>query len=472
MFDGYIRDHARWTPRATAIVTPGRVQTYADFDADIDRVGAALRDYGVVAGCGVVALAIDLPYLHYVATCALARLGVPAAPGHDLGADIRVTDNAPGPEGPRIVRVDRDWTRAVLQSPHRPLPALDLDPDATGRVLLSSGTTAVPRRVAMTWRRIEACNHQTLRTYGAGKLGVWIPVVGIDALLGFSLCMAAWSVGAAATNALSCQELPAWLETLEPGLLGATPIQLRDILAALPDGFTPRPAWRIITGGSVLPPAIAREARLRITPDMRIIYGSTEASVNALGFASGLDDAPGLVGITPSGATVELLGPDGVPVPDGEIGEVRIRSNRMSHGYLGDPEGTAERFKDGWFHIGDLARRLPDGRLVIEGRADDRMNFGGIKFLPQTIELPALECPGVLDCAAFAAPGEDGIDHCWLAVATAPGFDRDSLARHLAGYDGLPENRFAWIDEIPRNAMGKVERARLRDALIAATRPG
>ena len=107
------------------------------------------------------------------------------------------------------------------------------------------------------------------------------------------------------------------------------------------------------------------------------------------------------------------------------------------------------------------------GRLVLEGRVDDRMNLGGFKFMPAALETPALECPGVIDCAAFAAPGARGIDHCWLAVVATPGFDRESLAAHLAGYRGLPSNRFAWIDEIPRNAMGKVERAKLRDALMA-----
>ena len=144
----------------------------------------------------------------------------------------------------------------------------------------------------------------------------------------------------------------------------------------------------------------------------------------------------------------------------------------MTYGYLDDPEETATRFRDGWFHPGDVGRRLPDGRLVLEGRIDDRMNLGGFKFMPAALETPALECPGVLDCAAFAAPDAQGLDRCWLAVVAVPGFDRDSLAIHLSGFEGLPENRFAWIDAIPRNAMGKVERGKLREALIAALGQG
>ena len=82
--------------------------------------------------------------------------------------------------------------------------------------------------------------------------------------------------------------------------------------------------------------------------------------------------------------------------------------------------------------------------------------------------MAALACAGVRDVAAFAVPNAAGLEDCWLAVVADPGFDRDDLAPHLSGYKGLPPNRFAWVDEIPRNAMGKVERTKLRDALLAA----
>src|SRR5690349_5905395 len=134
MFDGWIRDHASWTPRAPAVVTPGRVQTYAGFDADIDRIGAALIEAGIHRNCGVVAVAIDLPYLNYLATCALARLGVPSSAAGDAAADICIADHPPGYEHPRIIRAGREWMNDALARPHHRLAAVDLDPDALGRV--------------------------------------------------------------------------------------------------------------------------------------------------------------------------------------------------------------------------------------------------------------------------------------------------------------------------------------------------
>jgi acyl-CoA synthetase (AMP-forming)/AMP-acid ligase II len=179
------------------------------------------------------------------------------------------------------------------------------------------------------------------------------------------------------------------------------------------------------------------------------------------------------VGITPSGAVVAIVGEDGRPLPDGQSGEIRIRGERVIPGYLGDPGATAERFQDGWFLTRDVGRRLPDGRLVLEGRLDERMILDGAKFMPGVLEAAALACPGVVDCAAFAVPDADadGLDRCWLAVAAQAGFDRDRLANHLAACPDLPPRRFAWIEAIPRDAMGRVERTVLRDAVLAATRP-
>ena len=210
----------------------------------------------------------------------------------------------------------------------------------------------------------------------------------------------------------------------------------------------------------------------RITPDIRIIYGSTECSLLAYGHAADLEAEPGVVGSTPAGAILDVVDDAGRPLPDGQSGEFRITSERMTQGYIGDPEASADRFRDGWFYTRDVGRRLPDGRLVLEGRAADRLNLaGGRKFMPQVLETAAFACPGVIDCAAFAAPEAgrpDGLDQCWLAVTAAPDFDREALARHLGQYGDLPPPRFAWIDEIPRNAMGKVERGKLRELLVSA----
>ena len=476
MFDGYIRDFAIWTPGATAVLTPAGAVTFARFDADIDRCGAALAELGVRPGCGVVCLAVGQAYLGYVTLAALARLGVPASPSADAAADLCLTDHPDPPERRGLIRLTPDWTAAMFAAEPRPLPVLDLDLDSLGRVMLSSGTTGQPHRIPLSWRRLETRALSNLRVYGAGRIGTWFPMTGVDSLLGFSHVMLAWAVGGAVAGGLDIPALPRWLETLPEGVVGMTPIQLASLLDALPPAFHNKPAWRLVIGGSVLPPAVAREAALRITPDIRNVYGATEANQMGAGSVADILDEPGCAGVTQAGMILEVIDDGGRPLPDGESGEIRVRGPRVAEGYIDDPRATAERFRDGWYYTRDIGRRLPAGhpragRVVVEGRADDRMNLGGRKFLPSALEGPALQCPGVLDAAAFAVPDAQGVDQCWLAVVTVPGFEREALARHLAGWPDLPPNRFAWAEEIPRNAMGKVERQTLRDAVIAATRP-
>ena len=184
-----------------------------------------------------------------------------------------------------------------------------------------------------------------------------------------------------------------------------------------------------------------------------------------------LDAHPGAAGRPVPGVWIDIVDDAGQPVAAEESGEIRVFSDRQSEGYLGDPEATAAAFRDDGFYSGDLGRMTVDGILVVEGRLDDRMDLGGVKFLPEALEEVAMSYPGVHDAAAYSTPDEQGINVCWLAVAAADDFDREGLVSRISdcGRD-LPAVRIAWTANIPRNAMGKVERRRLRDETIAVLR--
>lgn len=470
MFDGYVRDWATWTPQAAALRLPDRVVSYAQFDADIDRIGEALAGLGVGPGCGVVAVRIAEPYLHRLAWCALSRLGVPSSPADDEAAELKLVWRADPPLGeppPGYVRLTPDWLAAALAAPHRPLPRLAPEPDALVRVMLSSGTTKQPKRVGMSWRRLEVATLTNIRVYGAVRKGLWVPLTGPDSLMGFSVTICAWALGGAAVAGIPAEALPRLMATYDEGVVVITPLVLGKVLAILPPDAAPKPGWRIQVGGSALPASLAAEAR-RLTPDVWTGYGATESGRITAGPAAMLADVAGAVGVVVASALVDIVDEAGARLPDGASGELRVRSTRTADGYLDDEAATSARFRDGWYHTHDLARRLPDGRVVIEGRLDDRMNLGGRKFMPAILERPALECPGVLDCAAFAAPDVAGLDQVWLAVVAAPGLDGPQLQAHLAKYQNMPPLRVAWVDEIPRNGMGKIERNLLRNALVGA----
>ena len=211
------------------------------------------------------------------------------------------------------------------------------------------------------------------------------------------------------------------------------------------------------------------DARQRLTPDVHIIYGSTEAGRATVGPARDVETHPGAVGYVVPGATVEVVDAHGVAVPDGEVGEIRIRGDRNAGRYLDDAQASANSFRDGWFYPGDLGRRLPGGLFVIEGRVDERLNIAGFKMMPAVLENALLEHPQVHEAAAFAVPGPEGLDQCWIAVVVEGEVSRESLLERLraARLAKIPI-RFAWAEEIPRTEAGKIDRKALRAQTQAA----
>src|SRR5690606_18651714 len=143
------------------------------------------------------------------------------------------------------------------------------------------------------------------------------------------------------------------------------------------------------------------------------MYGSTEAHMVA---ARRLDvdgeDAPAF--IVP-GARVEVVDENDEPLPDGEVGALRVRTPTMVTGYLdGEADAAQHGFVDGWFYPGDLAARTgPQLRVV--GRADDLINFGGSKVRPERIEAAVCELAGVREAGVVVVT--DRFGHPMIALA-------------------------------------------------------
>jgi malonyl-CoA/methylmalonyl-CoA synthetase len=153
---------------------------------------------------------------------------------------------------------------------------------------------------------------------------------------------------------------------------------------------------------------------------------------------------------------------------DGEtIGEVVVQGPNLFHGYLNRPDATAEAVRDGWFWTGDLATRAPDGYVRIVGRkSTDLIKTGGFKVGAGEVEGALLEHPAVSEAAVRGEPDEDLGERivAWVvlvdgAAPPAPG----ELESHVAGLL-TPHKRprtVHFVPELPRNAMGKVVKARL-----------
>jgi malonyl-CoA/methylmalonyl-CoA synthetase len=178
---------------------------------------------------------------------------------------------------------------------------------------------------------------------------------------------------------------------------------------------------------------------------------------------------PGAVGFALPGVSLRVAGAEtGAPLADGEIGGVEVKGPNVFKGYWRMPEKTAAEFRaDGYFITGDLGRIDADGYLEIVGRAKDLIISGGFNVYPKEIEDEIDAMPGVVESAVIGLPHPDFGEGVTAIVVPAQGASLSeaamltALGERLARYK-LPKRIF-FADSLPRNAMGKVQKAALRE---------
>ena len=197
-------------------------------------------------------------------------------------------------------------------------------------------------------------------------------------------------------------------------------------------------------------------------------YGMTETNMNTSNPYDG-DRIPGAVGLPLPGVEIRIADPQtGQAVPDGEVGVIEIRGPNVFKGYWRMPEKTREEFReDGFFISGDLGRIDDRGYIWIVGRAKDLIISGGFNVYPAEVEAAIEALPGVTECAVIGVPHADFGEGVVAVVTPKPGAILEektilaALATELAKFK-QPKRVFI-ATELPRNAMGKVQKKDLRE---------
>jgi malonyl-CoA/methylmalonyl-CoA synthetase len=197
-------------------------------------------------------------------------------------------------------------------------------------------------------------------------------------------------------------------------------------------------------------------------------YGLTETGLNVSNSFDG-ERAIGTVGYPLPGVEVRLTDPHGGAVDAGAEGEIVLRGPQVFDGYLDDTDATQQAFwPGGWFRSGDLGRWDYAGRLVISGRLKDLVITGGMNVSPNEVEGVLEQFVGIKEAAVAGLPSDKWGEEvaAWVVVDGTSTVDAELMTRHcrahLAAYK-CPK-QFFYVDELPRNAMGKVTRGRLRPA--------
>ncbi|MCK0207676.1 malonyl-CoA synthase [Starkeya koreensis] len=235
-------------------------------------------------------------------------------------------------------------------------------------------------------------------------------------------------------------------------------------------GLTPEAAARMrlfISGSAPLLAETHREWRARTNHAILERYGMTETGMNTSNPYEG-ERIAGTVGFPLPGVSLRVVAPEsGEELGAGEIGMIEVKGPNVFSGYWRLPEKTAAEFHDGWFITGDLGLIGPDGYVQIVGRGKDLVISGGYNVYPKEIETEIDALPGVIESAVIGIAHPDFGEGVTAVVVARPDATLDeksvidALEGRLARYK-CPK-RVIFLDDLPRNTMGKVQKNLLRE---------
>ena len=223
-----------------------------------------------------------------------------------------------------------------------------------------------------------------------------------------------------------------------------------------------------VSGSAPLSADIHREFRERTGHAILERYGMTETNMN-ISNPYGGDRIAGTVGLPLPGVSIRIADPEtGAVMPQGEVGVIEIAGPNVFKGYWRMPEKTEAEFRGGWFISGDLGLIDAQGYVSIVGRAKDLIISGGYNVYPAEVETAIDELPQVHESAVIGVPHRDlGEAPVAVIVPRDKGFaDAEAIKAGLV--DKLARFKqpraILFVDALPKNAMGKVQKAALRDA--------
>lgn len=487
-------------PAAVFLEPPeGAPVPYGDLDSLTGRLANALTACGVAPGDRVLVQTEKSPraLLLYLAALRTGAVYLPLNTGYtraeaayfveDAEPTLIVCDRAARDDfeaiagGARIEILNADGGgsfAALAEAQPSTFETIAREPDDLAAILYTSGTTGRSKGAMLSHRNL-ASNAATLaalwRFTAADVLIHALPIFHVHGLfVATNVVMAAGAsmlfrpkfdpadVLALMGRATVLMGVPTYYTRLldHPGLTREAAANMR----------------LFVSGSAPLLAETHREFEARTGHAILERYGMTETGMNTSNPYDGAR-VPGTVGPPLPGVEVRVANPEsGRVLPDGEVGLLEVRGPNVFRGYWRQPEKTAAEFRaDGFFITGDLGLIDEAGYVSIVGRGKDLIISGGLNVYPKEVETAIDALPGVVESAVVAAPHPDfGEAVVAFVVGADGGPDEGAILAELG--EALAKfkqpKRVFMIDALPRNAMGKVQKAELRERVKALFRPG
>jgi acyl-CoA synthetase (AMP-forming)/AMP-acid ligase II len=489
------RVNAERDPDGVAYYWPGGVQTWSELDDRVNRLAHVLWEpLGLDAGDVVSILADNRPE-HFELMFAASRAAVvhtalkTRSPVPEM---LRQFDDAPasalvvgpGYEGPaaeisaargvRLVDIE-EYERLLADAPSTAIESHQ-DPEAVYSIMYTSGSTGEPKGVAVASRNefayawtiawsIDAKPHDVYQDVlplvhrGGQYIGMCAALQGRPTVLGVP------------DPAAMLTDIARYRVTV-PVLVPLIAQRMVEAVEADPDAHDVSSLRHFLVGSSPVSPELARRL-LNAMPDAGIsqIGGSSEGAATLclsardyreIAADPSVAHRAASVGRPTPGVRVRIVDENDQPLPDGEVGEIVYQGDMFIEGYWNKPELSAQTWRGGWFHSGDLGYRDADGYHYYTDRLFGRIKTGSETVFSREVETVLATHDEVLEAVVVGVPDPEWGEAVTAVVVSKAACDRDGLAERLrthvrtelAPYK-VPK-RFLFVEALPRTALGKV----------------
>jgi malonyl-CoA/methylmalonyl-CoA synthetase len=435
-----------------ALEFEGQTYTFGDIDSRSNRVAHYLASRGFVTGdrlCVYLVNSVEMIDLYL----ACVKLGLIFVPINILYRDREMTHILTDAEPREFIDNVSTLTADASAFPDT-RPVAKLDGDTPAGIIYTSGTTGVAKGAVLSHNNFASNAVNLLACWRITQEDRFLLALPLFHVHGLGNGLHCWLISGCRMRLLERfehQKAAQIFLDFRPTLFFGVPtiyVRLMDL-----DPEIGRSVRLFVSGSAPLPAQLMEDFRAKFGHTILERYGMSETLMNISNPYEG-ERRPGTVGFPLPGVSARIVD-----------GEIQLRGPNIFLGYWRRDEATKAAFHDGWFRTGDIATMSEDGYYTLSGRKSDLIISGGFNIYPREIEEFLTEHPAVVEAAVVARPdrlrGEMPVAYVVVSQPVEPSELEERCKKSLASFK-VPRE-FIFIERLPRNAMGKVQKHLLKD---------